>query len=74
VSTSQLKALVSELETVMKDYLDEEEKRVKAERDFLLSVLDGRADGVSIEDTSSQLTETYLYRSLNDLIPITNSE
>lgn len=59
-----LESLISELERTLRPLLTEERDRVVAERDFLLKVLDGGADGVSVEQCSSDLTETYLSSSL----------
>jgi hypothetical protein len=76
VSTVALRSLLEEMEDAMEDLLDEEIERVESERDFLLAVLDGRTggEGVSIEDVSTELTETYLTTALSVYIPIEEDE
>ncbi len=76
MSTVALRSLLEEMEDAMEDLLDEEIERVESERDFLLAVLDGRTggEGVSIEDVSTELTETYLTTALSVYIPIEEDE
>lgn len=67
---STLSTLVDDLETALTDYVDSERSRLETERDFLLAVLDGRADGVTVEDVSSDLTALYLSGSLGQYVPV----
>ena len=67
-----LSLLLDTLETELRDYIDDERDRVETERDFLLNVLHGRTDGVSVEDLSTDLTNIYLSGYLSNYVPIEN--
>lgn len=64
--------LLDQLETDLRDFIDSETERVTNERDFLLNVLHGRADSVSVEDASSDLTNVYLSGYLSQYMAITD--
>ena len=70
MSSENLRGLLDQLEDTLTDYVEDEKSRVEAERDFLLAVVDGRSDGVNVENVSSELTSTYLASSLSKYIPI----
>lgn len=70
MSSRVLTSLLNEMEEALEEVLDDEIERVEGERDFLLSVLDGRADDVSVESTSTDVTTTYLSGYLSQYIPI----
>jgi hypothetical protein len=70
VSESTLQTFIDELEEVLTEYLDSETARVENERDFLLSVYNGRTDGITVEDVSTEFTMKYLSGNLGDYMPI----
>jgi hypothetical protein len=70
VSSGVLDSFIDDLEMVLEEFLDAEIARVENERDFLLKVLEGRADGVTVEDVSTELTMTYLSGYLSVYMPI----
>jgi len=67
-----LRNLCDVLDDELRDFVSSERERIEAERDFLLNVLNGRADGVSVEDLSTDLTATYLSGYLSNYVPIEN--
>ncbi len=67
---SVLATFVGELETELRAYIDAERERIETERDFLLNVLEGRTDGVTVEDVSSALVASYLSDGLGAYISI----
>lgn len=68
--SNALTGIIDSLEEELRDYIDGERERIEAERDFLLAVLDGRSDGVTVEDVSTDLTQSYLSGYLSEFIPI----
>ena len=46
LSSEQKKKLLTDLQTEVQKFIDKEKRRVKIERDFLQSVLDGSVDAV----------------------------
>ena len=70
MSSDLLKGFVDDLDTVLSDYIEAERTRITTERDFLQNVLDGRTDGVTIEDVSTELTQKYLEGYLSTYIAI----
>ena len=70
MSSELLKGFVDELDAVLGDYIEAERSRITTERDFLLNVLEGRADGVTVEDVSTELTKKYLSGYLSNYILI----
>ena len=65
MSSPELQAFVDDLETALLEHLDAETDRVKSERDFLLAVYNGRTDGATIEDASTEFTMRYLTGMFN---------
>lgn len=72
MSSEVLTNLIATLEDELRDFIDTERERVEAERDFLLDVLNGRSDGVTVEDISTELTQIYLSGYLSAYVPIEN--
>lgn len=70
--SSALSGLLDQLEADLRDFIDAETDRVTNERDFLLNVLHGRADSVSVEDASTDLTNVYLTGYLSQYATITD--
>ena len=68
--SASLRALLDSLEETLEELLDDEQEQVEAERDFLLAVLDGTTEGVSVEDASTELTAVYLEGFLSNFLPI----
>jgi len=62
--------LLDTLETELRDFLDSERVRVETERDFLLAVLHGRSDGVTVEDLATDLTQIYAAGYLGEYIQV----
>ena len=69
-ASTALDGFIDELEEELRDFLTSEEDRVRKERDFLLAVLHGRTDGVTVEDVSTKLTEVYLSGYLSQYVEI----
>jgi hypothetical protein len=67
---SALSETADALEEQLAALLDEEQERLEAERDFLLKVVDGTTDGVSIEDPSSELTRELLNGYISRYLPV----
>lgn len=74
MSSPLLRALADDLGDALRSLIDSERERLESERKFLLSVLDGRSDNVSVEATSSKLTEKYLRTSLLNYIPVEEAD
>jgi hypothetical protein len=72
MSSEVLTNLIDTLEDALRDFIDTERERVETERDFLLNVLNGRSDGVTVEDLSTDLTKIYLSGYLSVYVPIEN--
>ena len=70
MTSEALSQLTDELEEILEELLDEEQVRLETERDFLLQVVSGTADGVSLEDPSSDLTNTLLSGYISNYLPI----
>jgi len=68
--SAEMDAFLLDFETELRAYIDAERSRVETERDFLQAVLDGRTDGVTVEDVSSDLVNTYLTSYLGQFIPV----
>lgn len=62
--------LLDTLDTELRDFLDTEQSRIETERDFLLNVLHGRTDGVTVEDLSTDLTQIYLSGYLSKYVQV----
>lgn len=70
MSSELLKDFVDDLDAALGDYIETERERITTERDFLQNVLEGRADGVTVEDVSTDLTKKYLEGYLGTYIAI----
>lgn len=60
-----------QLKEAMQEYLDAEEKRLTALRDYLLAVQDGLSGGSSSESSSSDLTSIALFSDVSAFLPNT---
>ena len=60
-----------QLKEAMQEYLDAEEKRLTALRDYLLAVQDGLSGGSSSESSSSDLTSIALFSDVSAFLPST---
>ena len=68
--STQLDTLADQLEEALEEILDEEEERLEIERDFLLKVIEGTTDGVTLEDPSTDLTNALLSGYISDYLPV----
>ena len=68
--SAEMDAFLLEFETELRSYIDAERSRIETERDFLSAVFDGRTDGITIEDVSSDLVNSYLTSYLGQFIPV----
>lgn len=74
MSSGVFSVLIEELDQTLADLLASERARLTAERDFLLSVLEGRGEDVTIEDPSSDVTRSYMSGSLGRYIPVEEAD
>ena len=58
-----------QLKEAMQEYLDAEEKRLTALRDYLLAVQDGLSGGSSSESSSTDLTAIALFSEVSVFVP-----
>ncbi len=70
MSSSGLTDLADQLEEALTEVLDEEEARLMTERDFLPGVVEGTTDGITLEDSSTELTTLLLSGYLSSHLPI----
>ena len=69
---STTSTFIDQLDSALSAYLTNEQERLENERDFLLHVLAGRTDGVTVEDVSTDATKTFLSGALGQYFPITD--
>ena len=66
--------LLNDLEVSLRSYLDAEEARITAERNFLTTVLQATASSGGVESAPTALSQAYLTQSVRAFVTVDEGE